>query len=164
VEHPAGAVLLRGRRSIRITSNFLAEGDNTILFQVPGDLNPADKMKFAWYAVWYERRMAASGDAIMFSTPDSTGNVTLRARGFSTSGTMYAFDVTDMWNPVRLTGAEVATAGSERTVRVALNLTGRRHHLWVGTPAGFKKPQVTRLSPVDLRNEVTGPQHGDHRA
>ncbi|HET6463902.1 MAG TPA: hypothetical protein VFH33_08895, partial [Candidatus Krumholzibacteria bacterium] len=94
---------------IHITSNFLAEGSNTILFQVPGDMNPADKMRFAWYSIWYERRIVATGDAAMFSTPDSTGPVTMRAGRFSSSGNMYAFDVTDMWNPQRLTGAEVTT-------------------------------------------------------
>ena len=142
---------------IHITSNFLAEGSNTILFQVPGDLNPADKMHFAWYSVWYERRIAATGDAAMFSTPDSSGAVTMRAPGFSGSGTMYAFDVTDMWNPAYLTGALVAVAGSERMVRVGVNLTGRRHHLWVGTPAGFKHATVSRFTPVELRHENTGP-------
>jgi hypothetical protein len=143
---------------IRLTSNFVAEGDNTILFQVPGDLNSADKQRLAWYAIRYERRITASGDAAMFSTPDSLGSVTLRARGFSPSGTMYAFDVTDMWNPARLTGLDVTAAGSERTVRMGVNLSGRRHFLWVGTPAGFKKPSsVLRLSPVELRNDATGP-------
>jgi len=140
----------------RIASTFLTEGDNTILFQVPGDLNPGDKMRFAWYAVWYERRIAAINDAAMFSTPDTTGDVTMRAGRFSTSGTMYAFDVTDMWNPLRLTGVDVATSGSERVARLGLNLTGRRHHLWVGTPTGFKKPGVSRLDAVDLRADATG--------
>jgi hypothetical protein len=93
----------------------------------------------------------------MFSTPDSTGDITLRARRFSTSGTMYAFDVSDMWSPQRLTGVEVTTAGTERTVRVGVSLTGRRHHLWVGTPSGFKKPGVSRYVPVELRTDATGP-------
>jgi len=142
---------------IRIQSNFVVEGDNTILLQVPGDVNQQDKVRVAWYAIRYERRIAASGDAVMFSTPDSTGSMNARARRFSLSGTMYAFDVTDMWNPLRLTGAEVAAAGSERTVRLGMNLTGRRRHVWVGTPNGFKKPGVTRISPVDLRGDPTGP-------
>lgn len=142
---------------IRITNNFMTEGDNTIYLQVPGDLNPADKQRFAWFAIWYERRIAASNDAVMFSTPDSTGDITLRARRFSTSGTMYAFDVSDMWNPQHLTGVDVATAGTERTVRVGVSLAGRRHHLWVGTPSGFKKPGVSRYAPVELRTDATGP-------
>ncbi|HKW14514.1 MAG TPA: C25 family cysteine peptidase, partial [Candidatus Krumholzibacteria bacterium] len=152
-----GQVFYEDGVPIHITSNFLAEGNNTILLQVPGDLNTKDKMRFAWYAVWYERRMAANGDAVMFSTPDSTGALSVRARRFSLSGTIYAFDVTDMWNPLRLTGAEVATAGSERTVRLGVNLTGSHRQLWVGTPNGFKKPQVARYAPVDLRNDTTGP-------
>lgn len=154
---------------IHLTSDFLAEGSNTILFQVPGDLNSEDKMKFAWYAIGYERRILANGDAAMFSTPDSTGAVTMRARRFSTSGTMYAFDVTDMWHPEHLTGTEVTTAGSERTVRLGVNLTGRRHHYWVGTPAGFRHVSVSRFTPVELRKENTGPNmviitHRDCRA
>jgi Peptidase family C25 len=142
---------------IHITSNFMVDGDNLIRLKVPGDLNSIDKMRFAWYAIWYERRIAATGDAAMFSTPDTTGAMNVRARRFSLSGTMYAFDVTDMWNPLRLTGAEVATAGSERTVRLGMNPAGRHRHLWVGTPNGFKKPGVTRISPVDLRADATGP-------
>ncbi len=144
-------------KPIHIVSNFLAEGSNTILFQVPGDLNPGDKMHFAWYSVWYERRILATGDAALFSAPDTTGAVTMRAGRFSTTGTMYAFDVTDMWNPVRLTGAEVTTAGNERTVRVGANLAGRRHHYWVGTAAGFKRATVSRFTPVDLRKDNSGP-------
>lgn len=142
---------------IRIKTNALVEGSNTILFQVPGDLNSGDKQRLAWYAIWYERRIAADNDAVMFSTPDSTGDITMRARRFSTTGTMYAFDVTDMWNPLRLTGADVTTAGSERTVRLGVNLTGRHHHLWVGTATGFKRPVVTRFTPVELRDDATGP-------
>jgi hypothetical protein len=142
---------------IHIRSNFMVEGDNTILFQVPGDVNPKDKIRMAWYAIWYERRIAATGDAAMFSTPDTTASMSLMARRFSLSGTMYAFDVTDMWNPMRLTNTEVATTGSERTVRVGVDVTGRHRQLWVGTPNGFKKPAVSRFSPVDLRADVNGP-------
>src|SRR5262249_40421362 len=142
---------------IHLTSNFLSEGLNQMRFQVPGDLNPTDKQRFAWYSVWYERRIAATSDGVMFSTPDSTGSVTFSARRFWAGGTMYAFDVTDMWNPLRLTGAEVALAGSQRTVRLGVDLTGRRHHLWVGTPTAFKHPAVSRLNAVELRNDATGP-------
>ena len=141
---------------IRIASNFLVEGPNLISFQMPGDLNPQDEQLFAWFALRYERRIVASGDASAFSTPDTTGALNLVARGFSTSGTMYAFDVTDPWSPVRLTGADVTTAGSERTVRVGFNLAGRRH-LWAGTGAGFRTPSIARLNAVELRTEATPP-------
>ncbi|HEX6791207.1 MAG TPA: hypothetical protein VF247_07855, partial [Candidatus Krumholzibacteria bacterium] len=126
-------------RPVRFAGNFLVTGENQITFQVPRDLNANDQQLFAWFALRYERRIIATGDAIAFSTPDSTGAINMRARGFSTNGTMFAFDVTDPWNPARLTGTDVTTTGTERTMRLGLNLAGRRQ-LWTGTGAAFRKP------------------------
>jgi hypothetical protein len=153
---------------IRIQSTALVEGDNSIGFQVPGDLNPTDKMLFAWYAIRYERRIVATGDAVAFSTPDTTGALNARARGLSTTGAAYAFDLTDAWNPAHLTGLELTTSGSERSVRFGFNAAGRRH-FWAGTGAGFKKPGVSRVTPVELRADAAAPTmlivtHRDMRA
>jgi hypothetical protein len=141
---------------IRIAGNFLLEGDNTIKFQVPGDLNPNDEQLFAWFALRYERRIIASGDAVAFSTPDTTGLVNMFARGFSNAGTLYAFDVTDAWTPARLTGGVASPSGGGRSLRVGFALDGRRH-LWAGTSGAFRRPSLSRLSPVELRTETTSP-------
>lgn len=142
---------------VRISGNFLAEGTNQFRLQVPGDLNPQDKMYFAWFAVWYQRRIVASSDAAGFTSPDTSGTVNFRATGFGTSGAISAFDVTDPWRPVRLTGAEVTASGSSRTVRLSAAHDGARRHFWVAAAGGLRRPAVARLTAPDLRAGSDGP-------
>ncbi|HET6348241.1 MAG TPA: type IX secretion system sortase PorU, partial [Candidatus Krumholzibacteria bacterium] len=142
---------------IHLTGNFLQPGVNTIAIQVPGDRNAKDTMYFAWFALRYTQRNIATGDALGCSTPDTTGAVNLSLRGFSSSGTLWAFDVTDPWNPSRLINTEVTTAGAERLVRAGFNVAGTPRQVWVATTAGLKKPGVSRYVPVDLRADPVGP-------
>ncbi len=153
----------------RIQSDFLAEGPNQFRLRVPGDLNPKDKMFFAWFSIGYERRIRAVNDAIAFSSPDTTGTVDFRASGFGTQGTLVALDVTDPWNPVELSGVEVAPSGAGRRVRFASSFSGGRQHFWVSTLTALRKPGVARIAPTDLRNDAAGPNmliicHRDFRA
>ncbi|MDH4036781.1 MAG: type IX secretion system sortase PorU [Candidatus Krumholzibacteria bacterium] len=142
---------------VRISGDFLLNGANQFRLQVPGDLNPIDKMFFAWFSIGYERRIRAVDDAIAFSSPDTSGVVNFSATSFTTQGTLYAFDVTDPWSPFELTGAEVTPSGGGRRVRFSSSLAAERRHYWVGSGGALRKPSVTRVTPVDLRNESAGP-------
>ena len=153
----------------RISGDFLLDGANQFRLQVPGDLNPVDKMYFAWFSIGYERRIRAVNDAVAFSAPDTAGVVNFRAAGFGAQGTVFAFDVTDPWNPLGLTGLEVTPSGGGRQTRFSSSIGGERRHFWVGTGAALRRPAVARVSPVDLRNETAEPNlliicHRDFRA
>ena len=65
--------VLRNGVPVRIRGDFLLDGANQFRLQVPGDLNPIDKMLFAWFSIGYERRIRAVNDAIAFSSPDTSG-------------------------------------------------------------------------------------------
>jgi Peptidase family C25/FlgD Ig-like domain len=154
---------------VRVTGGFLLNGVNQFRLRVPGDLNAKDKMRFAWFAVAYHRRLIAVDDAIGFSSSDTTATVNFRLDGFGASGTVSAFDVTDVWNPRRLTGVEVTPAGAGRRVRLASTMAGSRRHFWVAATPGLKRPAMVHASPVDLRAEASGPNmlivcHRDFRA
>jgi hypothetical protein len=142
---------------VRISGDFLLDGANQFRLQVPGDLNPLDKMYFAWFSIGYERRIRAVSDAIAFSSPDTTGVLNFSATSFGTQGTLSAFDVTDPWGPFGLAGAEVTPSGAGRRVRFSSSVAGGRRHYWVGTAAAMRKPTVARVTPLELRNESAGP-------
>ena len=142
-------------RPVVITGSFLQEGSNQFRIQMPGNLNLKDRQLFAWFAVWYERRITASGGSVGFSSPDTSGTVNFRADGFAGAEPINAFDVTDAWSPSHLTGVEETTAGSRR-VRFSASHNGERH-FWVATNSGYIKPAMARLTPDDLRAATTGP-------
>lgn len=156
-------------RPVRIVNDFLLDGTNQFRLQVPGNLNPKDKMLFAWYSVWYQRRIMAVSNAVGFTSPDTTGVVNFRADGFTGTDAIHAFDVTDAWNPVRLSGFEESTAPSGRRVRLSSPHAGEGRHFWVATAGGLLRPTIARAAPVDLRADAVGPNmlivtHSDFRA
>lgn len=142
---------------VRISSSFLTDGANRFALRVSGDLNPKDKMLFAWFSLFYERRIVASGDAIGFDSPDTTATMNFRASGFGSTGTLTAFDVTDPWAPAAMSGIAVGSAGAGRQVRFSAAIAGQRRHYWVATVSSYRKPGMTRFTPVDLRAETNGP-------
>ncbi len=144
-------------RPVRADASFLAEGSNTILMQVPGDLNSRDKMLFAWFSLAYQRRIVTVGGAVGFSSPDTTGALNFSARGFSGSDAIHVFDVTDAWNPERVTDFQVANIAGGRSVRFSSVHTGTKRHFWASTTSGLQKPGIARIAPRDLRADATGP-------
>jgi Peptidase family C25/FlgD Ig-like domain len=146
-----------GGRPVRVETDFLLEGTNQFRFQVPGNLNRKDKMFFAWYSIAYQRRIIALNNAIGFSSPDTTGVVNFRADGFTGADAIHAFDVTDAWNPMRLTGFEESTVPSGRRVRLSSSHAGGGRHFWVATSGALLEPSIARATPVDLRADAVGP-------
>lgn len=134
---------------VRFEGAFLSEGAN--VFRLRTD-HVKERMFFAWYSVFYHRRIKLADDAVGFTSPDTTGTVNFMARGAGTKST-YVFDVTDPLAIVRLTGA-TQVAGN---VRFAASLNGERKHFWVSTVDGLKTPEsMARYSPHDLRADATG--------
>jgi hypothetical protein len=145
-------------KPVEASGFFLNEGNNLFTLVVPRDLHTKDFMYFAWYSVFYHRTLKAFNDALFFSSPDTTGSVNYAVSGFSPTGTLYAFDVSDHYHPVRLTGGAESTSGT-RTLRLAGNVgSARRAYYWVGTEATLRRPSsMTRYFPRDLRNKTSSP-------
>lgn len=165
----AGDNFYESGRPVRVHRSFLQNGSNQFRLQVPGDLNSRDRMLFAWFSVWYQRRIVAVNGAAGFSSPDTTGVVDYRAEGFSGSDAIHAFDVTDAWNPIRITGAEETPGPGGRRVRFSASHAGEGRHFWVATTSGLVRPGIARFTPNDLRADAIGPHmlivtHRDFRA
>ncbi len=166
----AGDNFYESGRPVRANGSFLVNGINQMRLKVPGDLNPkTDRVLFAWYSVWYQRRNIAVANAVGFSSPDTTGVVNFRADGFGGSEAIQVFDVTDPWRPARVTGFDETAGTNGRRVRFSSVHAGAHHHFWAATTGGMLKPGVARFTPVDLRADVSGPHmlivtHRDFRA
>lgn len=136
------------------TGTFLQEGSNLFELNVPRDLNADDFMYFAWYSVFYHRTIAAVNDAVFFASPDTIGSVNYTVTQFATPGPRYAFDVSDAFHPVQLTGGTQTATGLRFSATVGAN----RAYYWVGTGGAFMRPLgMTRHFPRDLRAATTSP-------
>jgi hypothetical protein len=139
---------------------FLREGTNELHLDVPRDLNIKDFMYFAWYSVFYQRRLRAFDDALFFSSPDTSGTVNFVVEDFTTAGTMHLFDVTDQYHPRVLTGFLESTGGGQRDVRFSSNLPGGHRYYWAGATAALtrsKPARMIRYFPRDLRALAESP-------
>ncbi|MCZ6767293.1 MAG: C25 family cysteine peptidase, partial [bacterium] len=142
---------------VSIPGNFLVEGTNTLSLFIPRILNPSDFMYFAFFSVFYERMLKATGDRLLFSSSGTPGTQTYSVTDFANSGTLYLFDITDAYQPRTLTGFSV-TGTTARTVRFDATAGTNRQYFWAGTSAAFRTPDtMERYSPVDLRNITVGP-------
>ncbi len=144
-------------RPVRIHNSFLTEGNNQFRLQVPGDLNNSDRMLFAWFSVWYQRRIATVNGAVGFTAPDTTGSVNYRADGFAGADPIYVFDVSDPWSPRRITSFEESAIANGRRVRFSATHAGETRHFWAATTSGLLRPAIARITPVDLRADAIGP-------
>jgi hypothetical protein len=145
-------------RPVLINTSFLIDGTNEIRLQVPRDLNAKDKQLFAWYSVWYQRRIIAVNGAVGFSSPDTTGTLNFRADGFPLgTDAIHAFDVTDAWNPVRVTGFEETPVTGARRVRFSSTHAGEGRHFWAATTSALLRPAIARFTPTDLRADAVAP-------
>ncbi len=153
----AGDNFYESGRPVRANGSFLVNGSNQVRLQVPDDLNPKrDKVLFAWYSVWYQRRIIAVNNAVGFSSPDTTGVLNFRADGFSGAETVHVFDVTDAGSPTRVTGFEETSGPGGRRVRFSSTHAGGRRHFWAATTGGMLKPGIARFTPNDLRADASG--------
>lgn len=145
---------------VALTGTFLQEGNNLLELNVPRDLNANDHMFFAWYSVFYHRRLKAFSDALSFSSPDSLGSIDYSVTGFS-AGTapIYVLDVTQPWHPTRLTGVVESPVTGGRNIRFAATVGAtRRAYYWAGTIAGMRSPaRMLRYVPRDLRDKTVSP-------
>jgi len=139
------------------TGSFIQEGANRLSLVVPRTTNPMDFMYFAWYSVFYQRRLRALDDVLFFTAPDSSGTANLSVSNFGAGGALYLFDVTNPARPRRMTGFEDGSGQDGRTLRFNANLGGRRYYAAMKESAFLQPTVMTRHFPVDLRNTTSSP-------
>ncbi len=144
---------------VAATGLFLNEGSNSMVLEVPRDLNSDDFMSFAWYSVFYQRHLRALGDRLLFASPDTTGTIDFKVDRFSTAGPMYLFDVTDPFHPRRLGGFTETPAGGERSIEFSASIAGGHRYFWAASEVGLRgnKATMVHYTPRDLRNGVAAP-------
>ncbi len=145
---------------ISVSGAFLQEGLNTFSFSIPRDLNPEDFMLFDYFELLYHRALKAKSDVLAFSSPDTTGTINMKLRDFSTSGSIFVFDVTDPYHPEVLDGFEVNSVQSKREIRFSSSLSSERKYYWASPDSRFRRlPRsgIERYFPTDLRNATTSP-------
>ena len=134
----------RHGKPVKFSGQFLTEGTNTMILRVPRDLNKRDWMYFAWYSLAYERKLKARADNLGFTSPDTTGTADFLSDGFSTAGTLYAFDVTDQFDVALLENVEETTPGGQRRGRFSSGFVSEKKHFWMTTTFGLQAPASIR--------------------
>jgi hypothetical protein len=142
---------------ISATGNFIQEGVNKFTLSVPRDLHDKDFMYFAWFEVLYHRGLVALDETLDFSTPDTVGTVSMSLRGFSRGGTIELFDVTDPYRPLILSDYAISSDVSETRVMFSTSLSGERNYFWAAKQSTYKKPDMQRVFPTDLKNVTNSP-------
>jgi hypothetical protein len=127
-------------------------------------------MYFDLYEVFYHRRLRATANRLFFSSPDTTGMVTYSVTNFDRRETVYLFDTSDLYHPVRLTNTEQNENGSFRDIRFGSTPGTHRQYFWAGSSGDFLDPlDIERYTPRDLRNVTSSPSlliitHPDFKA
>jgi len=107
-----------------------------------------------WVELTYTQQLTAVNNALLFTSPDTTGSVDYEVTGFS--GANFAvFDITDLFNVKRISFDSDQVAG---TYMFRDNLTsGTVKRYWVGTASAYKTPvSFTRIPNTNLRGGISG--------
>ncbi|MDI6808353.1 MAG: type IX secretion system sortase PorU [Candidatus Eisenbacteria bacterium] len=138
-------------RTIDPSSFRLGELD-TLFMDIPLIVDPSlpsgitrdDQTYLAFFEFDYERQLKTESNRLGFGSTDSTGNVTYSVSGVtSASGVpqVYALDVTDWRNPVKLTGIRKNQAGTgSYTIEIDDDMAGSPRRYWICTLDGMRSP------------------------
>ncbi len=105
-----------------------------------------------WIEITYQQQLAAVSDALLFTSPDTTGSVEYDLSGFSPAP-FSVFDITDSVKVIQPQMNQIAGTYLFRD-----NLTGGKvKRYWAGTTAAYKTPlSFVRISNSNLRGGVSG--------
>ncbi len=128
------------------TSHLLA-GENVLVLESPGDTAAqADVVLLDWVEIAYRRGFVAEDDRLQFEGQAAAYRVT----GFRSSD-VGIFDVTDVTDPVRLSGCAVEPEGDAYAVSFSDQAVGQRTYLAVGSTAMNEPKRMEPVVPADLR-------------
>ena len=107
-----------------------------------------------WVELTYTQRLSAVNNALLFTSPDTTGSVEYTLTNFF-GANFSVFDITDVLNVKRVSFDSTQLTG---TYLFRDNLTaGSVKRYWVGTAPAYKTPlSFTRIPNTNLRGGVTG--------
>jgi hypothetical protein len=107
-----------------------------------------------WLEILYQKQLTASGDELVFTSPDVTGSAEYPVSGFTTN-TVLGFDVTDI-NNVKTLDLQLQQQMGSFTFRDNLQQGGVKKY-WIGAASAFKSPKsTTKLPNSNLHGSVTG--------
>jgi hypothetical protein len=93
--------------------------------------NRRDIINFAWFEMDYTRRLRASDGLLEFSSPDSSGPVTLAVTGLAGGVAHQLFDITDPFVPVELAGGTVAASTDGDSLAFGITPGGSAKRLYL---------------------------------
>ncbi|MGA7159637.1 MAG: type IX secretion system sortase PorU [Bacteroidota bacterium] len=105
-----------------------------------------------WIEITYKQQLTAVGDALLFTSPDTTASVEYDLSGYSASQ-FSVFDITDSVKVMQPQADQIAGTYFFRD-----NLTaGNVKRYWAGTTAAYKTPvSFTRIPNTNLHAEISG--------
>jgi hypothetical protein len=130
----------------------LQEGDNILRVVLPRAESEWDHILFDWFEIEYWRGYRAWEDRLDFTSPEATGIIQYDIGGL-TRPDVRLLDITDPWNPVRISGGEILTQGQEYTLRFQ-DIVGtaqvKSYHA-AGEDVVVSPVSIERRIPEDLR-------------
>ena len=134
---------------------LLTSGENTITIEAPGDTGAERDIGYVnWFELDYQRAYEAAGEWLSFDG-EGSGLQLFEVTGWA-SEPAWLLDVTDPLSPVRLVGAEVISAGANKTLRFSDELSGETRY-WAATEAGLRDPEAIFPDvPSTLRSPANG--------
>ncbi len=105
-----------------------------------------------WIELTYQQNLAAVGDALLFTSPDTTGAVEFDLSGFSSS----PFSVFDITDSVKVMQPQPDQSPGTYFVRDNIS-RGRMKRYWAGTTAAYKTPlSFLKIPNSNLRGGISG--------
>lgn len=150
------------RFTVTVPLTYLLSGTNVLTLTVGTGVD-LDYTLSNWFEIQYPRRFVAEGDRLTFAADG--GPWTYVVSGFLTD-TVDILDITDPWEPVRVSHATVSGASDAYTVTFAHILSLSHRYILSARSQRLAPVSVERADPVDLRTVPGGADyiiitHGD---
>jgi len=140
------------RLTFPVASSVLASGSNTLTIVAPGTSDGAhDQTYYDWFELDYRRTFDVDGDTLTF-TDEVSGGQQYALSGF-TGSSVTLLDVTDPYDPVRLTSGATDGAGPF-TLRFQDTRAGRRTYATSAAP--LSPAGLVKDTPSSLRETANG--------
>ena len=135
------------------TSTASSLASNTSTLKIVYSAPSTDAIGYVnWIELTYQQQLAAVGDALLFTSPDTTAAVEYDLSGFS-SAQFSVFDITDSVKVMQPQMDQIAGTYLFRDYLTG----GKVKRYWAGTTAAYKTPQsFVRIPNTNLRGGIAG--------
>ncbi len=145
-----------GQRSLvaSFPQSYLVEGNNQVALNLPVDSTWGfDAIALDWFKISYVTPLQAQGSALYFGS-EETGARDYQVGGLASTD-VWAFDVTDPTQPVRIEGGLVEP-GAPYRFTFGRTTTGPTRYAVLTPDACLSPASITLDTPSDLRNPANG--------